>query len=192
MKIVNKISVDQIPQLWVLGIVFIYGLIVSVFINSIIDIIYYSQPGFTPSKVFTYIISLNYVLIIIMSFVIWIITTFIYHLFAMLLGGVAGFRQLQKMTGLANIIPAIVLFISINLIGSIDTPNSDIVEFFESNKKIELINWLTIVAVFLYYAIVILVVKYLYKINWLKSIGAILIPMGSIYLLGQFFAKYIL
>jgi divalent metal cation (Fe/Co/Zn/Cd) transporter len=52
--------------------------------------------------------------------------------------------------------------------------------------------WLISIDGYIDYLATIVIVKYLYKINWLKAIGALVIPLGSIYLLSQFFAEYVL
>ncbi|MDA3838269.1 MAG: hypothetical protein PF574_04730 [Candidatus Delongbacteria bacterium] len=54
------------------------------------------------------------------------------------------------------------------------------------------ISWLINIPEYLHYILIVPIIKHLYDINWLKSIGVVAIPMGSIFLLGRFFANYVL
>ncbi len=150
-----------------------------------------AQPGFSSNTIFTYLLTLNYVLMIVMSFVIWIITSFLFHLFAMLFNGQAEYKNFQKLTGLAYVVPAIFILIAIIMIDGVQVSQSNLSNFLETDETIRNTGWLMNMGGIAYYFVIIPVIKYLYDITWLKSIGVITIPMASIHLLGQFFVKFI-
>ena len=191
MHIKNRLKADKIPQLWVICVVLIYSFLMAEFFNTLNSKLFYAQPNFSPNTIISYIMTFNYVLMIIMSFVIWIITSFLFHLFATLLSGNAQFEDFQKLTGLSYLISAIFFLIAIFMVEGVEITQSDISNNIETNQTLTIIGWLMNIAGFVYYLLVIPIIKYLYQINWLKSIGVIAIPMGSIFLLGQFFAKFI-
>jgi len=191
MLIKNILKIDKIPQLWVICVVLIYGLLMAEFFNTLNNKMFYAQPNFSPNTIFTYIMTFNYAIMIVMSFAIWIVTSFLFHLFATLLSGNAQFKDFQKLTGLAYFVSAIFFLIAIFMIESVEIKQSNTSSLFKPDPTMIIISWLINIAGFAYYLVVIPITKYLYNINWLKSIGAIAIPMGSIYLLSQFFAKFI-
>ena len=81
--------------------------------------------------------------------------------------------------------------IIIFMLERVEITQNDISNLFKTSPTMKTIGWLMNIAGLTYYLLVISIIKYLYKINWLKSIGVIIIPVGCIYLLGQFFAKFI-
>jgi hypothetical protein len=109
-----------------------------------------------------------------------------------LLGGESAFKGFLKYTGTMYIISALGFLIAIFLIGNIKIPSVHTTEFLQSSKIILLNNWIINTCSIIYYILLIPIIINLYKINWLKALGAIVIPIGSIYLLGQFFAEYVL
>lgn len=191
MKTIKLINGNKIAQFWVISVVLIYGLLLAEYFNTLSDILFYAHPNFTPNNIFTYIMTFNYALMIIMSFVIWIVTSFLYHLFATLLGGKAILKDFQKFTGLGYVVPTIILSIILIILYGIELTDKNIVNFIQTNETMRTVKWLTAIASYLYYSIVVIIVKYLYSLNWMKSIGVVVIPLGSIFLLGQFFAKFI-
>ncbi|MBD3377819.1 hypothetical protein GF406_22510 [candidate division KSB1 bacterium] len=169
----------------------IYSLLMAEFFNTFNSKIFSAQPHFSPNTLFTYLMTLNYVLMIVMSFVIWIATSFLFHLFAVLFDGQAEYKNFQKVTGLAYGVPAVFILIAIVLIDRVQVSQNNFSNFLKTDETIRNTGWLMNTGGMAYYFVIIPVIKYLYNISWLRSIGVITIPMASIYLLGQFFVKFI-
>lgn len=182
---------ERIPLLWVICVMLIYSLLMAEFFNTFNSKIFSAQPHFSPNTLFTYLMTLNYVLMIVMSFVIWIVTSFLFHLFAMLFDGQAEYKNFQKVAGLVYVVPAVFILIAIVLIDRVQVSQNNVSNFLETDETIRNTGWLMNMGGMAYYFVIIPVIKYLYDITWLKSIGVITLPMASIYLLGQFFVKFI-
>lgn len=184
---------EKISQFWVIGIMLIYGMIMSEYLSIVRTKIFAAQAmDFLANPVYKYFESFNFMLLLLLAFVVWLISSFIFHLFAILMGGVSTFKNFQKYTGLCYIIPTIGFIIAIVVFDRIEFPKMNLNEFLVANKSMILINWITNISSTLCFILPIPIIKYLYQINWLKAVGAIVIPIGSIYLLGQFFAEYVL
>jgi len=184
---------EKITQFWVVGIILIYGLLMSEYFNILrLKIIEIQMTQFTSNPIFDYIQSFSFILMLFTAFIVWLISSFIFHLFAILMGGESTFKNFQKYTGLCYIIPIIGFIIAIVIFDRIEFPKENLNEFLVANKSMALINWIINITSTLCFILPIPIIKYMYKINWLKAVGAIVIPIGSIYLLGQFFAEYVL
>jgi len=192
MKINELLKTEKIPQLWVIFAVLIYGLLLAEFTNAYYNKVFFSQPDFSPTSLFSYTMKISYILIIVMSFVVWIITSFIYHLFATLFGGSADFYIFQKYTGLVYFFSAIFILAALLIVDNVEITQDSVYKLLQENKAMRWISWLIYIPEYLYYIIIIPIIRYLYNINWLKSMGVVAIPIGSIYLLSQFFANYVL
>jgi len=188
-----KMNPEKITQFWVVGIILIYGLLMSEYFNILrLKIIEIQMTQFTSNPIFDYIQSFSFILMLFTAFIVWLISSFIFHLFAILMGGESTFKNFQKYTGLCYIIPIIGFIIAIVIFDRIEFPKENLNEFLVANKSMALINWIINITSTLCFILPIPIIKYMYKINWLKAVGAIVIPIGSIYLLGQFFAEYVL
>lgn len=187
----NTFKTGKISLFWVICAVLYCSILIGFLVNTLNEKFLYAQPNFIYNPIFSYITALNYILIIAISFVIWIISTFLFHLFALLFDGNARFRDLQKLTGLSYLISAIFIFIAILKIDNLVITKSNINNL-HNNSTFSTISHLINFAGYSYYIILIPIVKYLYNINWIKAIGSIIIPLGSVFLLGQFFTKFIL
>ena len=107
------IKLNNVPKIWVFGIVFIYGLIMAEYFNNVSSKIFEIQSyELTTNPIYSYFISFNFVLTLLIAFVIWLLSSFLFHLFAILLGGDASFNDFKKYTGLCYTIPAIGFLIS--------------------------------------------------------------------------------
>jgi len=186
------IEPKNICQFWVVGVVLIYGLIMSEYFSNLNSKVFAIDAAeLTNSSIYSFFISFSFFVMLITVFVIWLIFSFTFHLCAILLGGVSTFGDFLKYTGISYILPTIGFLIAFILSESILLPNDKIFDFLNSNKTFVTINWVINISFLLYYFLLIPIIKYLYKINWLKAIGAIAIPLGSIFLLGQLFSKFI-
>lgn len=183
---------ENISQLWVFGVVLIYGLVLSEYFNNFSKKVIIAQGQFFDSPFFTYIVSFNFFFILLMTFAIWLITTLLFHMFAILMGGESTFKDFQKLTGLCYFFPTIGFLVAYFLFERIQLPKENLIEFFESDKSMFVVNWIINGSSWLYCVLLIPIIKYLYQIHWLKAMGAIVVPFGSIYFLGQFFATYII
>jgi len=186
------IEPKDIYKFWVVGIVLIYGLIMSEYFSNLNSRVFAIEAvELTNSSIYSFFISFSFFVMLITVFIIWLIFSFTFHLCAILLGGVSTFGNFLKYTGIFYIIPAIGFLIAFILSESINLPDDKISEFLNSNKTFVTIKLIINFTFIVYYILLVPIIKYLYKINWLKAIGAIAIPLGSIYLLGQFFSKFI-
>lgn len=187
-----KIKTEKIPKYWVLGIVLIYSLLMSEYLNTVSKEVSSIKGGITNFSIYQYIATFNFFITISSAFVVWIISSFLFHIFAILLGGIADFKAFIKYSGLVYIFPAIGFAICLFLFASVEIPKNNIEMFFKSNSSLIAISWIINISSTLCFVLLVPIIKYLYNVNWLKSIGAIAIPIGSIYLLSEFFAKYVL
>ncbi len=184
---------EKVSQFWVVCIVLIYGLIISEYYSTLNSRVLEIQDyELRTSSFYTVIMSFSFFTMLIAVFVVWQIFSFMFHLCAILLGGMSSYRNFQKYTGICYFIPALGFLIVYILSERIDLPKDYISEFLISNKYFIIINWIINICFLLYYILLVPLIKYLYQINWVKAIGAIAIPIGSIYLLGQFFSKFVL
>lgn len=184
---------ENISQFWVMGTLLIYGLLMAEYSYLLNLKVISTQNGqFISSPVFTYFQSFSFVTTLILAFVVWLVSSFLFHLFAILLGGEGVFRNFQKYTGLCYAIPSIGFIIALILFDRIDFPKDNVQDFFALNKSMIAISWIINISSSLCFILPIPIIKYFYQINWLKAIGSVVIPIGSIYLLGQFFGEYIL
>ncbi|HSD09290.1 hypothetical protein [Flavobacterium sp.] len=187
------INPENISSFWIMGIMLIYGLLLAEYTYLLnLKTITIQNLGLISNPIFNYVQSFSFIMTLLIVIVIWLISSFLFHLFAILLGGEANFKDFQKYTGLCYILPSIGFCVVFVLFNSIVFPKEDLQEFFISNKSMILINWIISISSTLCFILPIFIIKYLYKINWLKAVGAIVIPIGSIYLLGQFFGDYVL
>lgn len=184
---------ENISHFWVMSIMLIYGLLLAEYSYLLnLKAITVQNVGLISNPIFTYFQSFSFIMTLLIAIVVWLISSFLFHLFAILLGGEANFKDFQKYTGLCYILPSIGFCVVFVLFNNIDFPKENISDFFISNKSMILINWIITISSTLCFILPIFIIKYLYKINWLKAVGAIVIPIGSIYLLGQFFGEYVL
>lgn len=188
MKNKNILIAHKIPQLWVVCIVLIYGLLLAEFGNTLNSKFFPEQPN----VMFSFFITFSYVVMIIFTFVFWLISTFLIHLFAVLFNGNGKYRDFLKYTGLTYAISAIFLLLVIFMVEGVEIEQNDISNMFKENQTMKITSWILNIAGFGYYLLIIPIIKYLYKVNWFKSIGSIVIPFVLIFLLGQFFEKFIL
>lgn len=187
-----KINTDKISKLWTLGIMLIYGLLMSEYMNTVSKEVLSINGGISNFSIYQYIATFNYLITIISAFVIWIISSFLFHIFSILLGGTADFKVFIKYSGLVYILPAIGFVICLYIFSSVKIPKNNIEIFFQTNSSLRLISWIVNISSTLCFVLLIPIIKYLYIINWLRALGALVIPIGSIYLLGQFFSNYVL
>jgi hypothetical protein len=187
-----RIEPNKIPQFWVIGIILIYGLLMAEF-NNTVNIRIATIQGFLVDSVgMKYLTVVNFALVIIVAVAVWQVSSFLFHMFSILLGGNASFKDFQKYSGLVYVLPAMGFLISIILFESITIPRGDVTEFMLTSKSINAISWIINISSSLCFILLIPVIKCLYRISLLKAFGAIAIPIGSIYLLGQFFGNYVL
>lgn len=170
----------------------IYGLLLAEFYNTVSTKITTIQGSFINSLITKYVTAINFTIVVVSAFIVWQISSFLFHMFSILFGGNASFKDFQKFSGLVYIIPAVGFLISILLFDTITFPQGDVTEFILTNKSIKAIRWIIDLSSSLCFILLVPIIKNLYKINLLKAFGAILIPLGSIYLLGQFFGNYVL
>lgn len=190
MKVILKSN--DIPQFWVVGIVLIYGLVMAEYFNNFSKEIMLMQGQISDSSIFTYVMSFSFIVMLLMAFVIWLITTLLFHMFAILLGGGSSFKEFQKFSGLCYAFPAVGFLIAYFLFERIELPTDNLPDFLATDKSMTAINWIINGSSWLYLVLLVPIIKYLYQINWIKAFGAIVVPIGSVYLLGQFFANFVL
>lgn len=189
-KITNP---ENISHFWVMGIMLIYGLLLAEYSYLLnLKVLTVQNAELFSNPFFKYFQTFNFISTLILGFVVWLISSLLFHLFAILLGGEAKFKVFQKYTGLCYILPCIGLCIASILFNKIDFPKENVQDFFISNKSMIIISWIINISSCLCFVVPIPIIKYLYQINWLKAVGAVVIPVGSIYLLGQFFGEHVL
>lgn len=191
MQVKNILKTKKIPMLWVICVVLIYSLLMAEFFNTFNNKILLTQTDFSPNTIISYFMTFSYVVMVVMAFVIWIVSTFLFHLFAILFNGNAQYKDFQKLTGLSYSVSAVFFLVIIFMFDGVEITQNDIPNLFKINPTMKIIGWLMNIAGFTYYLLVIPIIKYLYNISWLKSLGVVAIPVGSIYLLGQLFSKFI-
>lgn len=183
--------IEKLSIYWTLGIVLIYGLLIGEYLHSfnVKFQIASNMPSWSYLKIYN---NISFVLVVVSSFVVWLISTMLFHFFSILLGGNSNYKSFLRSSAVSYIIPAFSYIIAILVSDKIVLPVNNTLEFLASNKLMIFINWTINIGYIIYFLILLSLLKYLYQINWLKAIGAIAIPLGSIYLLSQFFAEYVL
>lgn len=190
-KVNELIKADRIPQLWVICIMLLYGVLMSEYFSTFNKKMLDAQSILVTQRLVSYLLTFNYLVITALSFVVWIITTLVYHLFAILFNGDGHFNELQKYTGLAYVFPIIILIIALFRLENTVIPINNFDNFIRNDNSIIILKWLIAIASYMNYFIVIPIIKYVYGINWLKSFGVVAIPLGSIFLLSQFFSIFV-
>jgi len=183
----------NISQFWAVSIILIYSLLMAEYFNSVSKLVTTMQGLDVRTSIYSYIATFNYFLVILISFAVWLISSFLFHMFAILLGeNEAKFKNFIKYTGVIYIFPAIGFAFALYLFEAIKLPKDNVLEFLKTNKSMIAIGWIINISSSLAFILVIPIIKYLYKINWLKAFGAVIIPIASIYLLGEFFSEFVL
>ncbi len=186
-------SIEKISYSWIFGIILIYSLVLAEYYYILnLTLIKYQAAQLVGSSLFSLFMSFSFVLTVFSAFVIWIISAFIFYLIIILFGGEIIFKSFQKLSAMCYIFPTISFIIAFVLFNKVKLTSSNINEFLTINKTMIQINWIINLGYISYYLTLISFIEYKTKINWLKSFSVIVIPIGSIYLLGQFFANYVL
>jgi len=184
----------NISQFWSVSIVLIYSLLMAEYFNSVNKKVIEIQGVDINTTIYSYFATFNYFTVILISFAVWMLSSFMFHLFAYLLDGdiEVDFKNFIKYTGILYVFPAIGFIIALYLFGNIILPKVNALEFFKTDKTMVVIGWIINFSSSLAFILVIPIAKHLYKINWLKAFGVVIIPIASVYLLGQFFSKFVL
>ncbi|QZE15058.1 hypothetical protein K4L44_04310 [Halosquirtibacter laminarini] len=186
------IKTKNIPQYWIWAVVLVYSLLMSEYFNTINREISSINGVSTNYSLYQYITTFNVFITVLSAFVVWLISSFLFHVFSILLGGAAEFKDFVKYSGLVYVIPAVGFTVCLYLIESVEFTKENFEVLFKSNTILISIRWIINISSSLCFILLIPIIKYLYKLNWIKAIGALAIPIGSIYLLGQFFSNYVL
>jgi hypothetical protein len=183
--------IRNISVYWVWAIILIYGLILGEYVyifNSKIQVL----SGNLNVSYFTLFNNVNFIFTVILSLVAWLVIAMVLHCFSILVGGDSTYKSFLKGSSICYIIPTICHATALIIFDNLAIPSSDVPSFLASNKAMIFSNKLVVAGYSCYYLMHLLVIKYFYQINWLKAFGAVAIPIGSIYLLGQFFGNYVL
>jgi len=187
-----KIKTEKIPKYWGVSIVLIYSLLMTVYFDIVGEEVSSINSGIANLRMYQYISIFNFFIAIVSAFVIWVMSSLLFHLVSILLAGVAEFKDFLKYSGLLYVFPVIGFSICLFLFKSVEIPKDNIEIFLKSNKTMIVIGWIINISSSLCFVLLIPVIKYLYKVSWLKAIGAIVIPIGAISLLGMFFTEFVL
>lgn len=188
-----KIKIKKAPYYWGFSIVLLYSLLMAEYLNTVSrEISFVANNMILDTSILKYVYLSNHIITIISGIVVWIISSFLFHVFSILLGGQGEFKDFIKYSGLLYVFPLIGFTICLVLFDSLQLPDTNLDLFFSTNSQMIAIIWIINTSSSLCFLLLIPIIKHFYQINWLKAIGTILIPIGSIYLLGQFFANYVL
>ncbi|MDC9722850.1 MAG: hypothetical protein PSN34_08755 [Urechidicola sp.] len=183
----------NLSHFWAVGIILIYSLLMAEYFNSVSKLVTAMQGLDIRTSIYSYIATFNYFLVILISFAVWLVSSFLFHMFAILLGeNEVDFKNFIKYTGVIYVFPAIGFVIALFMFETIELPKDNALEFLKANKSMISIGWIINISSSLAFILVIPIIKHLYKINWLKAFGAVIIPIASIYLLGKFFSEFVL
>lgn len=189
-KLINKIK--EVPFYWAISIVLIYALLLSeyvYFLNSKLNLFQANTESLKYVKLFN---NFTFFLVFISVFVIWLMSSMLFHLFSILIGGDLTYKTFLKSSVFSYIAPAICFLISIIIINGIKIPTENVQHFLETDKTISTVNLIINISYVIYFIVLLFIIKYLYKVNWVKALAVIVVPIGSIYVLAQVFGKYIL
>ncbi len=188
-----SIKTQKVLHYWSFSIVLTYSLLMAEYLNTVGREVSFAANNMIPdTSILKYIYLSNYVITIISGIVVWIISSFLFHIFSILLGGQGEFKDFIKYSGLLYVFPLIGFTICLVLFESVQLPDTNLDYFFSTNSLVIAITWIINASSSLCFLLLIPIIKYFYEFNWLKAIGSVLIPIGSIYLLSQFFANYVL
>jgi len=183
----NKVSI-----FWAVGLVFLYSLLMAEYFDTVNKEVISLQD--IDISIYSYISTFNFILTILTVFSVWLISSFLFHLFAFLLNGdiEVDFKFFIKYTGILYVFPAFGFAVSIYLFGNLNLPQIGTLEFLEANKTMVIIGWIINISSLLVFILVIVLRKYLYKVNWLEAVGSFIIPIGLIYILSLYFSESVL
>jgi len=182
-KIVSII--ENLPILYGIGVILIYGLSLAEFSLAIMHLFPFENIFINTFRI---ILGVSYVVNILWGFIIWVIYTLLFHLAAILLGGHATFKRTLFATSYPYIIPACMLFVGILLLDNVPQLNIGITEeLLNQNSTILLIKNLISYSFIFYYLSVVVLVRHIYKINYIKSLATVFIPVLFIWLITQLF-----
>jgi hypothetical protein len=129
-----------------------------------------------------------YLLTVISAIVVWLFSAFVFHLFALLFGGVSDFGRLLRNNAFAYIIPAISFVSVVVILHGLQMPNAvSVNEFMTQHPTMQLINWLINGSYIIYFVMLVFSIKYLYQLNYIKSIATVATPVAIIYVLSLLF-----
>jgi len=178
------LSFDRLPKLWSFVCILVYSILAAQYYQLLLQ---KTTPQFAISSN-----AINwglFIIIVISCIIVWLFSTFIFHLFSLLLGGVSTFGRLLRNNSFAYIVPAICLVIAVVILRGVQIPATPIANnIVLQNPTIYLITSIINGSFIIYFIMVIFSIKYLYQLNFLKSIAAVVIPVGIIYLFSLLFS----
>ena len=188
------INIEKIPHYWILGIVLIYGLIMAEYYYTLSSkLVIGAANQLVSSSFFVFFMSFNFFLMVLSAFIVWIISSLLLYLILILFGGESIFENFKKISALCYIFPTISFILSFLLLEQIEIyEDVNIDNFLTMNKTMIKIGWIINIGFILYYLFLWLLLKYQTGLNWVRSLSVIIVPLGSIYLLGKLFSEYIL
>lgn len=176
----------------VIVVVFIYGIVIAEYFSDINRrVLEIQAKELTENSFFNFFMSFSFVMMVLSAFIIWLVTSLLFHLMAILFDGKFRFKGFIKYSGLLYIFPAIGFLVAYLLSSNVQLPENNIQEFLKTDGTFQTMSWIINVSSLVYYILLIPVVRYLYRINWVKATGAIAAPILSIYLIGFGLAKFV-
>lgn len=177
------LSLDGLSKYWSLLCICIYSILVAEYFQLLQQ---KTTSAADSSNWWIYIIT------VISAIVVWLFSAFIFHLFALVYGGVSDFGRLLRNNAFAYIIPAISFITVVIILHGLEMPNTiNLKEFITQNPTMGLINWLINGSYIVYFTMLVFSIRYLYQLNFAKSIATVLTPVALIYVLSLLFT-YIL
>jgi hypothetical protein len=140
------------------------------------------------NEIFISISRINYALTVLSGIVVWIISTFLFHLTALLFNGHSPFNRFLFISSYFYLIPAIVIVICIFILEDVQITNIENVMIELMNNRsfklsVHLINYSFIP----YYAMIIILIHYIYQVKYIYALLSVVIPVGSMWVIAEMF-----
>lgn len=182
-------QLNRTPWYIVYGITFLYAYVLSEFLSLVNTKILYSViKEESISRLLEIVLSINYFLVWGAVLAMWVISSLLFSLLSFLFDDEITIMEFMKLSALSNFIPSVNFLIAYFLFDLIQLPGENIEAFLNNSPIMNDINVIISLSFILKYLLLIMFVKHKSSLGWIKSVLVIIIPIGSIYFLGQLFA----
>ncbi|MCF0191109.1 MAG: YIP1 family protein [Marinilabiliaceae bacterium] len=170
-------------------VVAVYGCLFAEYISEIATYnIIIDQGGI--SEILKVFLGVNFIITITSTMVVWVVFSLLFHIVALLLDGQGKYNDLLRVSSYTTILPSIAVAVAIFMLDEVYYADFSYMPSYEDvSISDELMSSLNIInyTYISYYILNGVVVKFLYKLSWVKAILSILIPIVSIWGVSELF-----
>ena len=176
---------EKMSKYYGFTVIFVYSILNAEYISDINKLVFTSSvemSGFVNT-----FIKLNYGMSILVSILSWCITCLLFHLSAVMLDGDCKYKKFLYMSSYLYVFPIICIVASIFYFQSsnIKFEGENLVSEIIQNKELRYCGYIYGTGTYMVFFFSCILIKELYKLTWMKSIFAIVIPLLMIYVVNQ-------